>query len=127
MEKETKDNYTVALEDNIGEVQIADEVVAIIAGIAAMEIDGVASMGGNTTRELIQSLGKKSISKGVKVDILENVVTVYTSLNIKYGYNIVEVTKKVQEKIKSAIESMTGLQVADVNVRVVGVDVSEEA
>lgn len=127
MERELKDNYTVTTDDSIGEVQIADEVVAIIAGIASTEVDGVATMAGNTTKDLIQKLGRKSISKGVKVDILENVVTVFVSINIKYGYNILGVTKKVQEKVKSAIENMTGLTVADVNVRVVGVDVSEEA
>ncbi|HIW21380.1 MAG TPA: Asp23/Gls24 family envelope stress response protein [Candidatus Dorea intestinavium] len=127
MEKEVKDNYTVTAENSVGEVQIADEVVAIIAGIAATEVEGVASMAGNATKDLIQKLGRKSISKGIKVEILESVVTVFVSINIKYGYNIIEITRKVQEKVKNAIESMTGLTVSDVNVRVVGVDVSEEA
>ena len=86
----------------------------------------VASMSGNATRELISKLGMKSLSKGVKVDVLEGVVTVSLSLNLKYGYSIKESTTKVQEKVKAAIENMTGLEVADVNIRVAGVEVPEE-
>ncbi len=123
MGKDERNNYTIELEDNNGEVVIADEVVAVIAGLAAMEVEGVASMAGNATRELISKIGIKSLSKGVRVDILEGVVTVALVFNIKYGHNIMAVTTKVQEKVKTAIENMTGLTVADVNVRVAGVDV----
>ena len=123
MGKDERNNYTIELEDNNGEVVIADEVVAVIAGLAAMEVEGVASMAGNATRELISKIGIKSLSKGVRVDILEGVVTVALVFNIKYGYNIMAVTTRVQEKVKTAIENMTGLTVADVNVRVAGVDV----
>lgn len=124
MGKET-DSYKIALENNQGEVVIADEVVAVIAGLAAMEVEGVASTAGDITKELISKLGGKQLSKGVKVDILEGVVTVAMALNLKYGYNIMEVSKKVQEKVKIAIENMTGLQVADVNVRVAGIQVAK--
>lgn len=127
MGKEEKNVYTIKTEENLGEVKIADEVVAVIAGLAAMEVDGVASTVGNATKELVNKLGKKSFSKGVKVDVLEGIVTVSLSMNMKFGYSIKEVTEKVQEKVKSAIENMTGLEVADVNIRVVGVDVPEEA
>ena len=113
--------------DGLGEVQIADEVVAIIAGLAATEVDGVSSMTGNATRELVSKLGMKSLSKGVKVDVLDGIVTVSLVLNLKYGYNIKDTTQKVQEKVKAAIENMTGLEVADVNIRVAGVDMPEEA
>ncbi len=123
MGKDERNNYTIELEDNKGEVIIADEAVAVIAGLAAMEVDGVASMAGNATRELISKIGIKSLSKGVRVDILEGVVTVSIVFNIKYGHNIMAVTTKVQEKVKTAIENMTGLTVSDVNVRVAGVDV----
>ena len=123
MGRDERDNYTIELENNNGEVVIADEVVAVIAGLAAMEVEGVATMAGDATRELISKIGKKSLSKGVKVDILEGVVTVALALNIKYGYNIMAITTKVQEKVKTAIENMTGLTVADVNIRVAGVDV----
>ena len=126
MGKEERNTYTIKAEENLGEVKIADEVVAIIAGLAAMEVDGVASMVGNATKELVNKLGKKSLAKGVKVDVLEGIVTVSLAMNMKFGYNIREVTQKVQEKVKAAIENMTGLEVADVNIRVTGVDVPEE-
>lgn len=126
MGKEERNTYTIKEDENLGEVKIADEVVAIIAGLAATEVDRVSSMSGNTTREIIGKLGMKTLSKGVKVDVLEGVVTVSLKLNLKYGYSIVDVSNKVQEKVKSAIENMTGLTVADVNIRIAGVDVPEE-
>ena len=125
--KDERSTYTIKEDENLGEVKIADEVVAIIAGLAAMEVDGVASMSGNATRELISKLGMKSLSKGVKVDVLEGIVTVSLKLNLKYGYNVMDICQKVQEKVKAAIENMTGLTVADVNIRIAGVDVPEEA
>nr|WP_317282196.1 Asp23/Gls24 family envelope stress response protein [uncultured Sellimonas sp.] len=125
MNKEERNTYTIQ-EEEIGQVQIADEVVAIIAGLAAMEVDGVSSMAGTATRELISKLGRKNLSKGVKVDVLEGVVTVSLSLNLRFGKNVLEVASKVQEKVKAAIENMTGLTVADVNVKISGVDESEE-
>ncbi|WP_346663602.1 Asp23/Gls24 family envelope stress response protein [uncultured Merdimonas sp.] len=126
MSKEERSTYTIQADENLGEVKIADEVVAMIAGLAAMEVEGVASMAGNATRELISKLGMKSLSKGVKVDVLEGIVTVSLSLNLKYGYAIKDITTKVQEKVKAAVENMTGLEVADVNIRVAGVEVPEE-
>ena len=127
MSKEERNTYTIQTEENLGEVKIADEVVAIIAGLAATEVEGVSSMTGNATRELVSKLGMKSLSKGVKVDVLDGIVTVSLVLNLKYGYSIKDTTQKVQEKVKAAIENMTGLEVADVNIRVAGVDMPEEA
>ena len=121
MGKEERNTYTIQ-EEEIGQVQIADEVVAIIAGLAAMEVDGVSSMAGTSPRDLISKLGKKNLSKGVKVDVLDGVVTVSLSLNLRFGKNIMEVSSRVQEKVKAAIENMTGLSVADVNIKVAGVD-----
>ena len=126
MGKEERNAYTIKNDANIGEVKIADDVVAIIAGLAAMEVEGVASMAGNATRELISKLGMKSLSKGVKVDVLDGIVTVSLTLNLLYGYGVKDISVKVQEKVKSSIENMTGLEVADVNIRVAGVKVPEE-
>ncbi len=126
MGKEERNTYTIQSDDNLGEVKIADEVVAIIAGLAAMEVDGVASMAGNATREIIGKLGMKTLSKGVKVDVLEGIVTVCMNLNLKYGYSIREISGKVQEKVKTAIENMTGLTVADVNIRIAGVEMDAQ-
>ena len=117
-----RSSHKVYEKDKIGEVRIADEVVAIIAGLAATEVDGVDSMAGNITNELVGKLGMKNLSKGVKVDVLEGVVTVSLALNLKYNYSIMDVTAKVQDRVKTAIENMTGLEVADINIRVAGVE-----
>lgn len=124
-EQETRNTHKVYENDTIGEVRIADEVVAIIAGLAATEVDGVDSMAGNITNELVGKLGMKILSKGVKVDVTEEHVSVDLSLNIKYGYNIPEVSERVQERVKSAIENMTGLNVSDVNVRIASVEMEK--
>ena len=125
MAKDEGTIYSIQNEANLGDVKIADEVVAIIAALAATETDGVSSMAGNITNELISKLGKKKLSKGVKVDVLEGVVTVSLALNLKYNYSIVDVTAKVQERVKSDIENMTGLEVADINIRVAGVEMEQ--
>ena len=123
---EKRNTYKIHESGENGDVKIADNVVAIIAGLAATEIKGVASMAGNITNELVAKLGMKNLSKGVKVDVQEGVVTVALNLNIEYGYNIYETSKTVQEKVNSAIENMTGLDVADVNIRIAGVVMQPE-
>ena len=122
MSEEKKNSYSIHEELNMGEVQIADEVVAIIAGLAATEVEGVASMAGNITNELVGKLGMKNLSRGVKVAVQENEVTVELSLNMSYVYSIPKTSANVQEKVKSAIESMTGLSVVEVNIHIAGVD-----
>lgn len=112
--------------DALGEVQVADEVVTIIAGLAATEVEGVTSMSGNITKDLVSRLGTKNLSKGVRISMEEGRVTVYLVLNIAYGYAIPVVSQKVQEKVKAAIENMTGLDVAGVNVRIADVDMKAE-
>ena len=102
-------------------IKIADDVVAIIAGLAATEVEGVASMAGNITKEIISKLGMKNLSKGVKVDVGTDCVAVDLAINIKYGYNVPSVSEKIQEKVKTAIETMTGLEVAEVNIKIVNV------
>lgn len=126
MTKDERNIYTIQNDASKGEIKIADEVVAIIAALAATEVEGVASMAGNITNELIGKLGMKNLSKGVKVDVLEGIVTVSLALNLKYNYSIVEVSARVQEKVKNAIENMTGLEVADVNIKVAGVEMESQ-
>ena len=126
MAKDERNTYTIQNDASLGEVKIADEVVAIIAALAATEVEGVASMAGNITNEVIGKLGIKNLSKGVKVDVLEGVVTVSLALNLKYNYNIMDVTGKVQEKVKNAVENRTGLEVADVNIKVAGVEMEKQ-
>ena len=128
MAKEFEDRNTHKLyeKDKVGEVQIADEVVAIIAGLAATEVEGVDSMAGNIINELVGKLGMKNLSKGVKISMTEDHVSVDLSLNMKYGYSIPAVSEKVQDKVKSAIENMTGLMVLEVNIKIAGVALEEE-
>lgn len=112
-------------DDSLGEVRIADEVVAIIAGLAATEVEGVSSMAGNITNELVSKLGMKNLSKGIKVEVANGVVHVDVALNIAFGYAIPEVSAKVQERVKTAIENMTGLEVASVDIRIAAVDLGK--
>ena len=112
-------------DDKLGEVKIADEVVAIIAGLAATEVEGVSSMAGNITNELVCKLGMKNLSKCIRVEVIDGVVSVDVALNIAYGYTIIDVSSKVQEKVKSAIENMTGLEVSGVNIRIASVDMGK--
>ena len=125
MSEENRSTHKLYEKEKIGEVQIADEVVAIIAGLAATEVEGVDSMAGNITNELVGKLGMKNLSKGVKVDVTEEHVSADLSLNIRYGYNIQSVSEQVQEKVSTAIENMTGLTVLDVNVKIAGVNMDE--
>ena len=111
--------------DRLGEVKIADEVVAIIAGLATTEVEGVGSMAGNITNEIVSKLGMKNLSKGIMVEVMDGEVKVDVAINIDYGFSIPEVSAKVQDRIKSTIENMTGLNVAVVNVRIASVDMGD--
>ncbi len=124
MAQDSKNNYVLQGSD-LGRVQIADDVVAIIAGLAATEVDGIAAMSGNITNELMSKVGMKNLSKGVKVDVVEGVVTVDLAITMEYGYNIPTTCKKVQDKVKMSIENMTGLEVADVNIRIAGIEMDK--
>ena len=120
-----EEHNTVVLKDeeNMGVVQIADDVVAMIASLATTEVEGVSAMAGNITNELMSKVGVKNLTKGVRVDVLENNVTVDLAVTMEYGYNIPATCQQVQSKVKAAIENMTGLNCTDVNIRIAGVKV----
>lgn len=124
-EPEARNTYTIHENGKVGEVQIADEVVATIAGLAATEVKGVSTTTGNVTNEIVK-LGKKNLSKGVKVVVNPDAVSVDMALTLDYGYGIPETAKLVQEKVKLAIENMTGLQVREVNIRIAGVNIVKQ-
>jgi len=105
----------------IGSVKISEEVVAIVAGVAAMEVNGVAGMSSSLTGGIAELLGKKNLSKGVKVELGETNALVGISLVVEYGCRIPDVAWEVQEKVKKAIEGMTGLEVTKVDIFVNGV------
>ena len=121
--EEKRTTYTIYEGGEVGEVEINDDVIAVIAAVAAMEVEGVASMAGNITADIVARLGMKKLSKGVKVTVSENSMVIDLSLNLEYGTNILEAFKAVQSKVKSSVENMTGLNVDVVNVNIASVEV----
>ena len=115
------EKFTVNAE-GAGIIEIADDVVSSIVGLAVTEVDGVAQLSGDITRDLIAKLGKKTLSKGMRISYEEKSVLVDVALVIKFGFNIVEVSKNVQEKVKTTLETMTGLTCRQVNVKIAGID-----
>ena len=109
--------------NSLGSIRIADEVVEVIAGLAASEVAGVVSMSGSLVGDLANMLGRnKNLTKGVKVEIGEHDAAVELYIVVEYGVSIAEVAVNVQEAVKEAIESMTGLKVREANVHVQGVN-----
>ena len=117
------ESYAVKKDVDFGSVRIADEVIAMIAGLAATEVDGVSAMAGNIGTDLLSKVGVKNLAKGVRIDVSGKEVKAVVAIVVAYGYNIPSVSSKVQEKVKQAIESMTCLNVTDVDVKVAGIDV----
>jgi len=110
-----------------GNIKIADEVVGIIAGLAATEVEGVAGMSGGIAGGIAEILGRKNLSKGVKVEVGEREAAVDLFIIVDYGVRIPEVAWNVQENVKKAIENMTGLNVVEVNIHVQGVNFKNES
>ncbi len=118
-DKETFDNMNET--EPVGSVKIADDVVGMIAALAATEIDGVHGMAGDVTAELLDKVGVRALNRGVKVDVNGKSVKAYLSIVMEYGYNIPATCQKVQERVKSSVENMTSLTVTDVNVKISGI------
>ncbi|MCR4909631.1 MAG: Asp23/Gls24 family envelope stress response protein [Lachnospiraceae bacterium] len=113
-----KENSHIIDSGKVGVVKIADDVVAVIAALAAREVDGVSTMVPGIGKTIMGYVGVKKGEDGVRIDIRDGVVRAALSINVQYGFPIPEVSRKVQEKVKSSIETMTGLPVAGVNIRV---------
>ncbi len=118
-------NYNLQEESQYGQIKISDNVMGAIAGLATLEVDGIAAMGGGTKREWISKLGSRTRAKGVKV-LVGDTVEVDLTVMLKYGASIPKVCKKVQEKVIAAIENMTGLTVSEVNIHVAGVQLDSQ-
>ena len=118
-----KTTVVLNAEENTGVVQIADDVVAMIASLAATEGEGVSAMVGNITNELMGRVGMKKLTKGVRVIVTGRKVRVDLAVTMEYGYNIPATCHQVQAKVKAAIENMTGLECTDVNIRISGIKV----
>lgn len=119
MEKELYDK------DGVGKIQIADEVVAAIAGLAATEVKGVAALESGITHELMNKVSRNRLAKGVKVLVDGKEVKIRLAIMMEYGYNIPATCSKTQDKVKSAVENMTGLTVTDVDIRIASVDMQK--
>lgn len=126
------DMEKAATNNEYGAIKIADEVVSVIAGLAASEVEGVTAMSGGWGANLGEMLGKKNLSKGVKVEVEGEIVNIEVFVVVQFGFPIPRVASGVQQAVKQAVESMTGLNVSAVNVHVSGVlmkkpEVTEEA
>ncbi len=129
MAQENEKNYTDAAETqtDVGTVKIADDVVAMIASYAAMEVEGVAGMAGNSAQNWLSKAGVKQNLRGVHVEVVNGNVRVDAAVNMNYGFNIPATSSQVQARIKQAIENMTGLEVTDVNIRIAGITMPAES
>ena len=119
--KSVKSAYTIFDDQTVGTVQITDEVIATIAAIAATDVEGVSSVCTGITREKAARIGARAIAKAVQVRIADNTITARIIITVKYGSSIPETTLKVQKKVKSTLETMTGLTVGEVQVSVADV------
>lgn len=116
-----KDIYVHDAQNALGSIRIADDVVGIIAGLAATEVPGVAGMSGGIGGGIAEMLGRKNLSRGVKVEVGEREAAVDLHVIVEFGVRIPEVAAHIQNNVKHAIEGMTGLLVVEVNIHVQGV------
>lgn len=117
----------VTIDDGVGSVTFAADVIATIAGLAATEVEGVAGMTGNVMNGISEILGRKNLTKGVKVEVGKEEAAIDLYMLFNYGVSLINACKSVQENVKKAIEMMTGLRVVEVNVHVMGVQFEKEA
>ena len=122
-----QDAFVEAQEGALGEVRIANEVVSTIAGLAAVEVEGVAGMSGGLAGGISEILGRRNLSRGVKVEVGQHQAAVDLYIVVQYGVRIPDVAWKVQENVKRQVETMTGLEVTEVNVHVQGVHIPSES
>ncbi len=121
-----EENLNANKNQELGTIKISEEVVSVIAGLAATEVPGVAGMSGGVVNGLSEMLGRKNLGKGVKVEVGEKEVSIDLYLIVDYGVRIPEVAWNVQENVKNAVENMTGLKVVEVNIHVQGVNMDKE-
>ncbi|MCI8346144.1 MAG: Asp23/Gls24 family envelope stress response protein [Clostridia bacterium] len=132
MEEENKitneiEEVTISESTDNNEIKIADDVVAVIAGVAVSEVPGVAEMAGGFAGGITEVLsGKKNLAKGIKVEVLEKETKIDVNIIVEYGVRIPDVAFEIQNRVKKAVETMTGLKVLEVNVHVQGVSTQTE-
>ena len=121
--KKVENEEEIVLNEGENNIEISDDVVAVIAGMAASEVSGVAEMAGGFAGGISEVLsGKKNLAKGIKVEILDNKETrIDVNIIVEYGARIPDVAFEIQKRVKKSVENMTGLNVLEVNVHVQGV------
>lgn len=112
--------------DELGSIKISEEVVAIVAGLAATEVPGVAGMSGGIAGGIAEMLGRKNLSKGVKVEVGEKEAAIDLYIIVEFGCRIPDVSWEIQEKVKKSVETMTGLEVVEVNIHIQGVNIEKD-
>lgn len=111
---------------SLGKVEIAPEVIEVIAGFASAEVDGVASMRGNFATGVAEKLGRKSHGKGIKVELGEDGIVIDVYVVMQFGVSIPDVAKRIQDNIRQALLNMTALEVNEINIHVVGVQFEQK-
>ncbi|WP_096270552.1 Asp23/Gls24 family envelope stress response protein [Paucisalibacillus globulus] len=122
------DQSLVNMSENtgLGKVEIAPEVIEVIAGIAALEVEGLANMRGNFATGVVERFGKKSHSKGVKVELTDEGILIDLYVVLEFGVSIPEVAQKIQGNIRQTLKNMTSLEISEVNIHVVGLQMDKE-
>ena len=126
MSENYQESIHVVSSDDKGKVTFANDVIAVIAGLAATEVEGVAGMSGSIMGDLAEILGKKNLTKGVKVEVGTEEAAIDLYVIIDYGVKIHNVCEAVQEAVKTSVENMTGLKVVEVNVYIQGINMAQE-
>ncbi len=128
MSRENDSKFINLEKDAQGDVKIADEVVAVIAGYSALEVEGVSAMAGNITMSVIGRVGMKTLSKGIRIHVDEETgeVRIDLAVTVKYGHSIPDICKGIQEKVKTNVETMTPLKISDVNIRIAGMAMADQ-
>ncbi|KUG05017.1 alkaline shock protein [hydrocarbon metagenome] len=120
------DSQKPEINTEMGTIRIADEVVSTVAGLAASEVEGVASLSGGWSTDLVEKLGRKNLGKGIKVEVVDGSTSIEISIVVKFGHPIPDVAETVQQEVKQSVETMTGLVVKAVNVNVIAVDIKKD-
>ncbi|SHF59683.1 Asp23/Gls24 family envelope stress response protein [Ornithinibacillus halophilus] len=116
----------VSDDTGLGKVEIAPEVIEVITGIAASEVEGISSMRGNFATGVVERFGKKSHSKGVKVELTENGISIDLYVVLNFGVSIPKVAQQLQTNIRQTLKNMTALDIAEINVHVVGIQMDKD-
>lgn len=125
MDMKNKEGYVLNDETGIGDIKVSSNVIMTIAAVAALEVKGVHSLQGTAADEIVTMLKLKNLAQGVRIDIENNQAKVALAIILEYGYSIPKISAQVQDKVKSAIETMTGMEVLSVNVRIGGVNIDK--